>query len=86
LQTDKFALFSEVWGRFIDNCIACYEPWPYITIDEELFPFKARFPFTQVIVSNPDKYGQKYWLAVYKDSKYVINGFPYPGKDESRQA
>ena len=32
----------------------------------------------------PDKYGQKYWLAVDKDCKYVVNGFPYVGRDETR--
>ena len=26
----------------------------------------------------------KYWLAVDKESKYLINGFPYVGKDETR--
>ena len=31
----------------------------------------------------PDKYGQKYWLAVDKDSKYVVNGFPYVGRNET---
>ena len=34
------------------------------------------------MASKPDKFRQKYWLAVDKDSKYVINGFPYIGKDE----
>ena len=34
--------------------------------------------------SKPDKYGQKYWLAVDKDSKYVLNGFPFVGRDETR--
>ena len=36
------------------------------------------------MVSNPDKYGQKHWLAVDKDSKYVVLGFPYVGRDEAR--
>ena len=36
------------------------------------------------MASKPDKYGQKYWLIVDKDSKYVANGFPYIGKDELR--
>ena len=36
------------------------------------------------MASKPDKYGQKYWLVVDKDSKYVANGFPYIGKDELR--
>ena len=26
LQTDKFALASGLWNRFIENCIACYSP------------------------------------------------------------
>ena len=34
--------------------------------------------------SNPDKYGQKYWLALDKDSKYVVHGFTYVGRDENR--
>ena len=34
--------------------------------------------------SKSDKYGQKYWVAVDKDSKYVVNGFPYVGSDETR--
>ena len=36
------------------------------------------------MASKPDKHGQKYWLAVYKDSKYVVNRFPYVGRDETR--
>ena len=38
------------------------------------------------MASKPDKLGQKYWLAVDKDSEYVINGFPYVGKDEMRSS
>ncbi|XP_073494170.1 uncharacterized protein [Phyllobates terribilis] len=86
LQTDKFALFSIVWDRFIENCIACYKPGPYITVDEQLFPSKTRCPFTQYMPSKPDKYGHKYWLAVDKRSKYLANGFPYLGKDDTRRA
>ena len=36
------------------------------------------------MASKHDKYGQKYWLVVDKDSKYVVNRFPYIGKDETR--
>ena len=84
LQTDKFALFSTVWNRFIENFIAYYKPGAFLTVDEQLFPSKARCPFTQFMASKPDKYGQKYCLVVDKDSKYVANGFPYIGKDELR--
>ena len=29
------------------------------------------------------KNGQKYWLAVDKESKYVVNGFRYGGRGET---
>ena len=57
-----------------------------MTVGEQLFPSKARCPFTQYMASKPDEFGQKYWLAVDKESKYVIKGFPYVGKDEMRSS
>ena len=84
LQTGKFAVFSEVWNHFTDNCCALYKPGAFITVDELLFPSKARCPFTQHMASKPAKFGQKNWLAENKKSKYVINGFPYFGKYERR--
>ncbi|XP_043505326.1 piggyBac transposable element-derived protein 4-like [Polistes fuscatus] len=85
LQTDKFAMISEVWYKFIDNSQNCYKPGPYITINEQLFPTKARCRFTQYMPNKPDKFGIKFWLAFDVRSKYIINGFPYLGKDESRE-
>lgn len=84
LKHDRFALISEVWNKFISNCQVCYTPGPYITIDEQLFPTKARCRFMQFMASKPDKYGQKFWVAVDKDKKYVVNAFPYLGKDDMR--
>ena len=40
--------------------------------------------WTAIIASKPDKYEQEFWPAVDKDSKYIINGFPYVGKDKLR--
>ncbi|XP_046827873.1 piggyBac transposable element-derived protein 4-like [Vespa crabro] len=84
-QTDKFAMISEVWYKFIDNSQNCYKPGPYITIDEQLFPTKAKCRCTQYMPNKPDKFGIKFWLASDVRSKYIINGFPYLGKDESRE-
>lgn len=86
LKSDKFALFSTIWDRFIENCKSCYKPSGNITIDEQLFPTKARYPFTQYIASKPDKFGVKFWLAVDAESNYLLNGFPYLGKDNHRPA
>jgi len=42
---DKFVLFSTVWNKFVENCQAYYKSEPYLII-EQLFPSKARCPFT----------------------------------------
>ena len=84
LKTNRFALFSVVSYRFIDNCISCYTPGAFVTVDEQLFPSKCRCPFTQFMASKLDKYRQKYWLAVDKDCKHMVNGLPYAGRDEAR--
>ncbi|XP_068250733.1 piggyBac transposable element-derived protein 4-like [Palaemon carinicauda] len=84
MQTDKFAMISEVWDRFIKNSISCYRPSENITVDEQLFPTKCRCPFTQYIATKPDNFGIKFWLVADAKSKYLLNGFPYLGKDESR--
>ena len=84
LQADKFALVSDLWNKFVDNCISSYKPGPNITIDEQLFPTKARYRFTQYMPNKPDKFGIKFWLAVDVDTKYILNAIPYLGKEESR--
>ena len=86
LQTDKFALGSAVWYRFIENSQNCFKPGAYITVDEQLFPSKARCRFTQYMPNKPQKFGIKFWLASDVETKYVVNGFPYLGKDETRNA
>ena len=84
LQTDKFALISEIWNRFISNSQACYKLYENTSIDEQLLPTKVRCRFTQYILNKPHKFGIKFWLAVDVQTKYILNGFPYMGKDETR--
>ena len=84
LQTDKFSMISTIWDRFIENSQNCYKPGAYIAVDEQLFPSKTRCRFTQYMPNKPDKFGIKFWLACDVKSKYIINGFPYLGKDERR--
>ena len=36
------------------------------------------------MASKPDKFGTKFWLAVDAESHYLVNGFPYLGKDTKR--
>ncbi|KAF2889416.1 hypothetical protein ILUMI_16756, partial [Ignelater luminosus] len=84
LQHDKFAFVSDIWNRFIYNCKISYVPGENITVDEQLFPTKVRCRFTQYMSNKPDKFGIKFWIAVDTKSKYVLNAFPYLGKDETK--
>ena len=55
-----------------------------VTADEQLLPCKARCKFIQYMANKPDKFGLKFWMMVDADSKYLYNGFPYLGKDDTR--
>ena len=37
------------------------------------------------MANKPDKFGIKFWMAVDVETKYLFNGSPYVGKDESRR-
>jgi hypothetical protein len=86
LKTDKFTFISTVWESFIANSQICYKPGEFITVDEQLFPTKARCRFIQYMPDKPSKFGIKFWLASDVKTKYVLNGFPYLGKDEKRNS
>ncbi|XP_035739246.1 piggyBac transposable element-derived protein 4-like [Vespa mandarinia] len=86
LQRDKFALVSSIWDKFIENSQNCFKLGAYITVDEQLFSMKARCRFTQYMPNKPHKFGIKFWLASDVQTKYVVSGFPYSGKDEARDA
>ena len=83
LQTDKFAVVSDIWNKFVDISISCYKPGENIMIDEQLFPTKSRCRFTQHMPNIPDKFGIKFWLAVDVKLKYILNAIPYLGQDDS---
>uniref|UniRef100_A0A1A9US35 DDE_Tnp_1_7 domain-containing protein n=1 Tax=Glossina austeni TaxID=7395 RepID=A0A1A9US35_GLOAU len=76
----------EVWYKFIENSQNCYKPGAYLAIDEQLFPTKARCRLSQYMPNKPDKFSIKFWLASDVSSKYIVNGFPYLGKDEGRES
>jgi hypothetical protein len=84
LQVNKFALVSDMWDRFIDNCIRCYKPQVDVVVDEQLLASKCRCPFTQYMPNKPDKFGIKFWMLVDAVSKYICNAIPYLGKSDER--
>ena len=84
LEKEKFCLASSLWNLFIENCQKVFRSNANITVDELLLPCKARCTLIQYIANKPDKFVIKFWMAVDVETKYLFNGFPYVGKDESR--
>lgn len=78
-------MVSTIWDIFIENSQNCYKQGGNITIDEQLFPTKVRCRFTHTCLTSRI-FEIKFWLASDVDSKYVINAFPYLGKDENRHS
>ena len=70
---DKFCLTFSLWNPFIENCQKAYVPGPYITIDEQLLPCKARCRFIQYMPNKTDKFEIKFWMVV--DAETFIHSF-----------
>ncbi|GBN50938.1 hypothetical protein AVEN_46069-1 [Araneus ventricosus] len=60
LKSDKFAMASALWYPFIENSASYYKTGVNLTVDEQLPPSKARFPFIQYIPCKPDKFRIKF--------------------------
>ena len=61
---DKFAAFRQMRKQFIDNCRKQYAVSAFVTVDEQLIPFRGHCSFWQYMPSKPDKYGIKLFCSV----------------------
>ena len=68
---DMFCLTSSMWKSFIENSQKAYVPSPYITVDEQLLPCKAKCRFIQYMPNKPDKFGIKFRMAADVETKYL---------------
>ncbi|XP_045448241.1 piggyBac transposable element-derived protein 1-like [Melitaea cinxia] len=85
-QTDRLALISEVFNKFIKNCISNYSCSEYVTVDEMLVPFRGRCLFRIYMKSKPAKYGLKIMCLCDAKTHYLFNAFIYSGKEKDLPA
>lgn len=52
----------------------------FLTVDEQLVPFRGRCSFIQYMPSKPDKYGIKVFWICEASTSYPLKGIPYLGK------
>ncbi|KAL2731776.1 LOW QUALITY PROTEIN: piggyBac transposable element-derived protein 4-like [Vespula squamosa] len=83
LKTDKFAHISNAWNRFIENNQNNYKPHMNLSVDEKLFPAKVNCKYMQYISSKSDVFGIAFLLTSDTNSKYIIKGLSYLGKEET---
>ncbi|XP_056643942.1 piggyBac transposable element-derived protein 4-like [Diorhabda sublineata] len=79
-STDKLALISEMFDKFIQNCSNNYTCSEYLCIDEMLVKFRGRCSFRMFIKSKPGKYGLKVQCMCDAKTHYLYNAFIYTGK------
>lgn len=80
METDRAAPIRDIWTMLNSNLAKHYKPTEYLTIDEQLYPYRGRTKFTQYIPSKSAKYGIKVWWLCDADTSYPLNGELYIGK------
>lgn len=79
-QYDKLAPIRFILDSFQSNCINCYSPSEFTTIDEMLHRFRGRCSFVQYIPNKPAKYGLKMFALCDSKTFYCSNFEVYCGK------
>lgn len=80
---DKLAPIRNVFDKWNNNLKTLYTPNKFLTVDEQLIPFRGRCPFRQYIPSKPAKYGIKMWFLCDSQNYYAYNTQVYVGRDRN---
>ena len=80
LEASKLAHIKEVLDLHNGNLRRHYSPGAYLTVDEQLVPFRGRCSFIQYMPSKPAKYGLKLFWICDAESFYPLFCMPYIGK------
>ena len=78
---DKLAPIRQVFDEMNKLFLRYYTPHEYLTVDEQLVPFRGRCSFKQYLPSKPDKYGMKIFWICDASTFYPLKAKPYLGKE-----
>ena len=78
--SDTFAPFRDFWCHSTENLHTRYIPEPFVTVDEQLVPFRGHCSFIQYLPSKPDHYGIKIFWAADAETNYPLVAEPYLGR------
>ncbi|XP_017483958.1 PREDICTED: piggyBac transposable element-derived protein 4-like [Rhagoletis zephyria] len=80
---DKLAPIRFIFDKWVQRLKVSYCVGDFVTVDEQLVPYRGRSPFTQYIPSKPAKYGLKLWVAADAETFYAYNMQVYVGRDRN---
>lgn len=79
-KSDRLAPVRHILELFIKQLSKHFIPSEYLTIDEQLVPFRGRCAFIQYMPTKPCKYGIKFWVLSDVECRYIISLEMYAGK------
>ena len=79
-ERDVFAPIRDVWEKFLSTLKKHYNSGPFVTVDEQLIPWRGRCCFLEYLPSKPDKYGLKVFWCADAETMYPLTSKPYLGK------
>lgn len=79
----KLEPIRNVFEKWVQRMRALYVPGKYLTVDEQLLPFRGRCPFIQYIPNKPAKYGIKIWIVCDSKTYYAYNLEVYVGRNRN---
>lgn len=80
---DKLAPIRNVFDAWVAKLKVMYVPGAFITVDEQMVPFRGRAGFVQYLPNKPDRYGIKNWVCTDAKTYYVCNIQDYVGRDRN---
>lgn len=85
-SSDRFAPIRDFWDKWSAKLPLCFNPYAYVTVDEQLLAFRGRCKFRMYMPSKPAKYGIKFWILADNKTGYVWKIQPYLGRSDLNAA
>lgn len=80
---DKLAPIRNLFDTWVARLKIMYVPGAFVTVDEQMVPYRGRAGFVQYLPNKPDKYGIKNWVAADAKTYYTYNMQVYVGRDRN---
>jgi hypothetical protein len=79
-KQDRFAAIREIFESFNFECMSCFVPNDYLSLDETLHPMRNQISFKQYNPNKPVKYGLLFKAINAARYPYTFIASPYCGK------